>query len=252
MTLAILHATQIFGSLTPCAARVSGPAFREAPIIADGAVVIRDGRIDWIGPTADLPPLAPDCEIIDAASQVVLPGFVDSHTHLLFAGSRENEFEDRLRGRSYQEIAEQGGGINATVHRVRAASKEELKALARPRLHRLLEHGVTTVEVKSGYGLTLADEIKCLEAIADLSAEGPLELVATFLVLMPFLPSTKATEMAICVCSSTTCCRRSPAAGWRSFAMSSVKRGFSRSRNRGGSWCGRVTWGCGSSCMPTS
>ena len=149
--------------------------------IADGALVCRDGRIDWVGPTADLPPLPPDAEVIDATGQVVLPGFVDSHTHLLFAGSREDEFEQRLQGLSYQEIAARGGGINATVRRVRAASKEELKALARPRLRRLLQLGVTTVEVKSGYGLTLADELKCLEAIAELNAEGPLELVPTFL-----------------------------------------------------------------------
>ena len=154
---------------------------RGGALLTDGALVSRDGRIAWIGPTADLPPLPPDAEIIDAAGQVVLPGFVDSHTHLIFAGSREDEFEQRLEGLTYQQIAECGGGINATVRRVRAASKEELKALARPRLRQLLQHGVTTVEVKSGYGLTMADEIKCLEAVAELNAEGPLELVPTFL-----------------------------------------------------------------------
>jgi imidazolonepropionase len=162
--LVIRNAAQLFGS-----------------DLSDGALVSRDGRIDWVGPTADLPPLSPDAEVIDATGQVVLPGFVDSHTHLIFAGSREDEFEQRLRGLTYQEIAERGGGINATVRRVRAASKEELKALARPRLRRLLQHGVTTVEVKSGYGLTTADEVKCLEAVAELNAEGPAELVPTFL-----------------------------------------------------------------------
>src|SRR5437667_12880752 len=96
----------------------------------------------------------------------VLPGLVDSHTHLVFAGSREDEFEQRLRGLSYQEIAARGGGINATVQRVRQASKDELKALARRRLDRLLSFGVTTVEVKSGYGLNLADEIKGLDVLA--------------------------------------------------------------------------------------
>jgi imidazolonepropionase len=158
-----------------------GPAMRDLAAFDDGALVAEDGRITWVGPTADLPPVAAGAEVVDATGKVVLPGFVDSHTHLIFAGSREDEFEQRLQGRSYQEIAERGGGINATVRRVRAASKEELKALARPRLDRLLRFGVTTVEVKSGYGLTLADELKCLEAIAELNAEGPLELVPTFL-----------------------------------------------------------------------
>jgi imidazolonepropionase len=111
----------------------------------------------------------------------VLPGLIDSHTHLIFAGSREDEFALRLQGKTYQEIAAEGGGINATVRRVRQASTEDLKALARPRLQRMLQFGVTTIEVKSGYGLSLADEVKCLEAIAALNAEGPLELAPTFL-----------------------------------------------------------------------
>jgi imidazolonepropionase len=154
---------------------------RESGLIQDASVIVRDESISWLGPTSELPPLPPETETIDATGKVVLPGFIDSHTHLIFAGSREDEFEQRLQGKSYQEIAAHGGGINATVQRVRAASKEELKALARPRLERFLRFGVTTVEVKSGYGLSLADEIKCLEAIAELNAEGPLELVPTFL-----------------------------------------------------------------------
>lgn len=158
-----------------------GPAMRDLAILQDGAVLIQDARITWLGPTADLPPFPPDTEVIDATGKTVLPGFVDSHTHLVFAGTREDEFEQRLGGASYQDIAAQGGGINATVRRVRQASKAELKELARRRLQRLLEFGVTTVEVKSGYGLAPADELKCLEVIAELNAEGPWELVPTFL-----------------------------------------------------------------------
>jgi imidazolonepropionase len=179
--LVIRNAAQLIASPDTRRSAVTGRALSDLPIIPNGAIVCRDGRIDWVGPSADLPPLSPDAEVIDATGQVVLPGFVDSHTHLIFAGSREDEFEQRLRGLTYQEIAERGGGINATVRRVRAASKEELKALARPRLRLLLQHGVTTIEVKSGYGLTTADEIKCLEAVAELNAEGPGELVPTFL-----------------------------------------------------------------------
>jgi imidazolonepropionase len=152
-----------------------------AEIISHATLVLDASKIVWLGPNAEIPPLAPDAEVIDASGKVVLPGLIDSHTHLIFAGSREDEFEQRLQGRSYQEIAAQGGGINATVRRVREASKDELKALARPRLCRMLRFGITTVEVKSGYGLSAADELKCLEAIAELNAEGPLELVPTFL-----------------------------------------------------------------------
>jgi imidazolonepropionase len=158
-----------------------GRAQRKVEVIRDGAIVLRDDQIDWVGPTSQLPAELKGQEMIDASGKTVLPGFIDSHTHLVFAGTREHEFEQRLAGRTYQEIAAQGGGINATVLRVREASKEELKRLARRRLERLLSFGVTTVEVKSGYGLSLADELKCLEVIAALKAEGPLELVPTFL-----------------------------------------------------------------------
>jgi imidazolonepropionase len=150
-------------------------------IIENGAVVIRDGLIRWVGATRDLPTVPLRAEVLDASEKTVLPGLIDSHTHLVFAGSREHEFEERLRGASYQEIAAHGGGINATVQRVRETSKATLKELTRRRLDRLLDFGITAVEIKSGYGLTLADELKCMEVINELNSEGPLELVATFL-----------------------------------------------------------------------
>jgi imidazolonepropionase len=181
MTLVIRNATQLVASSERGERNKRGAALRDLRVIFDGALVAEGDTIAWIGPSSDLAPQPPDATVIDATGLVVLPGFVDSHTHLIFAGSREDEFEQRLQGRTYQQIAESGGGINATVRRVRAASKEELKALARPRLRRLLQHGVTTIEVKSGYGLTLADEVKSLEAVAELNSEGPWELVPTFL-----------------------------------------------------------------------
>jgi imidazolonepropionase len=158
-----------------------GPAMGNVAVIEGGTVIIRDGKIAWIGRADAMPRVGSDAKIIDATDKTVLPGLVDSHTHLIFAGSREDEFEDRLQGLNYQEIAARGGGINATVRRVRETTADHLKELARRRLQGLLRFGVTTVEVKSGYGLTLADEIKCLEIIGQLNAEGPLELVPTFM-----------------------------------------------------------------------
>jgi imidazolonepropionase len=179
--LVVRNARQIICVSQSGERRKSGDAMWSPAILSDASLIADDSRIAWLGPTAQLPPLPADAETLDATGKVVLPGFVDSHTHLIFAGTREDEFEQRLQGVSYQQIAANGGGINSTVRRVREASKEQLKALARPRLRRLLAAGVTTVEVKSGYGLTLTDELKSLEAIADLNREGPLELVPTFL-----------------------------------------------------------------------
>src|SRR5437016_6705599 len=172
METIIRHAAQLVCVSRSQELAKRGPAMQELAIIEDGAVGISDGRIAWVGKTTDLPQ-AENVRILDASGQTVLPGFIDSHTHLVFAGSREAEFEQRLQGRTYQEIAASGGGINATVHKVRQSSKEQLKADARERLGRLLKFGVTTVEVKSGYGLSYAEEIKCLEVVAELNEEAP-------------------------------------------------------------------------------
>jgi len=150
-------------------------------VIESAGVVLDDDHIAWVGPSDRMPSPPPDATVIDASGKTVIPGLIDSHTHLVFAGTREEEFEDRLRGLSYQEIAARGGGINSTVRLVRESSRSELKELARDRLRRLLSFGVTTIEVKSGYGLSVPDESKCLEVLADLNAEGPWDLVPTFL-----------------------------------------------------------------------
>lgn len=181
MTLVLKHASQLAGITRPGELRRTGPALREVGILPDGALVTEGERIAWLGPTRDLPPLPPDAVLIDLAGKVVLPGFVDSHTHLIFAGDRVGDWERRLAGESYQQIAASGGGILSTVRAVRAASRAGLMALARPRLDRMLSFGVTTAEVKSGYGLSLADEVRCLEVIRELDEQGPVELVATFM-----------------------------------------------------------------------
>jgi imidazolonepropionase len=181
MSLAIIHANQLICVSRSGERMKRGKAMRDLAVINDGAVLIEADKIIWTGPTAEMPPLPEGSLIIDATGKTVFPGFVDSHTHLIFAGNRADEFEQRLQGVSYQEIASKGGGINSTVRQVRQASAAELKAQARRRLERMLAFGITTVEVKSGYGLTLADELKCLNLIAELNQEQPCDLVPTFL-----------------------------------------------------------------------
>lgn len=158
-----------------------GAEMRELGLVADGAVAIRAGKIVATGATGDLRgKYAPAAEL-DAGGNLVLPGFVDCHTHLIFAGSREHELALRLEGATYLEILAAGGGIHGTVRATRAASAEELEILARARLAGLLRHGTTTVEIKSGYGLDLETEKKMLQVAARVAATQPLDVIPTFL-----------------------------------------------------------------------
>lgn len=149
-------------------------------MIEPGAVAVRGGRIAWVGPEAGLPP-GEAASVHDLGGALVTPGLIDCHTHLVFAGTRAHELEQRLEGRSYAEIAKAGGGIRATVAATRAAGEGELLALARARLGRLQRDGVTTVEVKSGYGLDVASELKCLRVARRLAEPGRCDIVTTFL-----------------------------------------------------------------------
>lgn len=153
-------------------------------IIPDGAVGGKEGKIAWVGETKDLPAnvfLSPGGKEIDAAGKVVMPGLIDAHTHLVFAGSREYEFELRIQGFSYLEIAQRGGGIVSTVEATRRASFDHLFSLGKKRLNRVLSKGVTTIEAKSGYGLSLEDELKILKVLKALKAVHPVDIVPTFL-----------------------------------------------------------------------
>lgn len=153
-------------------------------IIPRGAVAITGGRIVWVGPDADLDravAIGPRTRAIDAGGRVVMPGVVECHTHVVFGGDRAAEFQMRVAGRSYQEIAAAGGGIKSTVRATREASREQLFERGLRHLRRLLRYGVTTVEAKSGYGLSVADELRILEVYRDLDAAVPQNLVPTLL-----------------------------------------------------------------------
>ncbi len=181
MLAAVLHAAQLVTLAGPNRARVGGE-MREVGVIPDGAMLIQDGRIVRTGSSEEIEKARPaDAEVIDARGKVVLPGFVDAHAHPVFAGDRVDEFEMRTRGATYEEIAERGGGIRSTVQKTRAASEEELLTQARKHAAWLLKGGTTTVEAKSGYGLTMDDELKMLRVIRRLNAETPIEFVPTFL-----------------------------------------------------------------------
>lgn len=159
-----------------------GATQHEPAIISNGAIAIQEDKILAVGDTFDLLALA-DARTrkIDARGKIVLPGFVDAHTHVVFAGDRANEFDLRLQGATYLDIQKAGGGIMSTVRATRAASLPELIAQSRARLDTMLAHGTTTAEVKTGYGLNTANELKMLAAIATLDADHPLDLVPTFL-----------------------------------------------------------------------
>jgi imidazolonepropionase len=163
------------------------PSFKEESglgMIQNGAAAIEKGRIFWVGKTEELSgkfSLNREGREMNATGKVVMPGLIDAHTHLVFAGSRENEFEQRIQGLSYQEIAGRGGGILSTVEATRNSSFDELFSLGKKRLDRMLSKGVTTVEAKSGYGLSLQDEMKILKVMKVLQESHPIDIVPTFL-----------------------------------------------------------------------
>ncbi len=155
---------------------------RELGIISDGALLIREGLIESVGTSTQIKArIQADTVIVDAGGRVVLPGFVDAHTHPVFAGTRAGEFEERSLGATYQQIAARGGGIQSTVNQTRAATLDDLVYAGRRYAEWFLRGGTTTVEAKSGYGLSLEDELKILRAIRRLDQETPLRYVPTFL-----------------------------------------------------------------------
>ncbi len=158
-----------------------GRALGTLNIIEDGAVVVRDEKIVAVGTTVELRAAYPNEPTLDANHCVLMPGFVDPHTHVIWGGDRASEFEMKMAGKPYLEILAEGGGILSTVRATRTASIETLIAQTRPRLLRMFSHGTTTVEVKTGYGLQTATELRLLKALLALDDETPLDLAFTFL-----------------------------------------------------------------------
>lgn len=158
-----------------------GEALGTLATVEDGAVAIEGGQIVEVGKTDALAARYDPRERLNAGGKVVIPGFVDPHTHLAWAGDRALEFEMRIEGATYMEIMEAGGGIRSTVYMTRAATVDEIVAETRRRLDRMFRHGTTTVEIKTGYGLDTPTELKMLDAIYRLDDEHPVDIVATFL-----------------------------------------------------------------------
>ncbi len=149
--------------------------------VRDAAIAVKDGRIAWLGPQRDLPHGTQAVTVHDGGGSWLTPGLIDCHTHIVHAGSRSDEFEARLNGATYEDIARAGGGIMSTVRATRAASEEELLRESLPRVRSLLAEGVTTIEIKSGYGLTLESEAKMLKAARRIGRELPVRVATTFL-----------------------------------------------------------------------
>jgi imidazolonepropionase len=179
-TLLFVNARQVVTCAGPARARQAGE-MSDAGVLERQAVLVHDGRIRALGDERELIAAQRGAAIVDCGGGVLAPGFVDSHTHAIFGRPRYEEQELRAAGVGYMEIARRGGGIHASVRDLRARTEDELVALAIPRLRRLAATGVTTVEIKSGYGLTLDDEMKTLRAIRRLATALPLRIVPTFL-----------------------------------------------------------------------
>ena len=189
MTLLVRNLAQI---ATPTGrGAVRGAAMRRLSIRERSVIVVKDGRFAFIGPERDIPADLEIDEDFDARNGAAVPGFIDSHTHIPFAGLRESEFNRRLSGETYEQIAASGGGIASTVRATRQASEEELTANVLARAHTMAQYGTTTAEAKSGYGLTLESELKQLRAIRRAGESSPVRLVPTCLAAHEFPPEAR-------------------------------------------------------------
>jgi imidazolonepropionase len=194
MNLLIENARQVLTCHTRGRRFKAGRYQSEIGLTENASIYVEKGRIRWIGKKLPSSVKKQSLKKIDASNKIVLPGFVDSHTHLVFAGDRANEFSMRIKGKTYEEIAKAGGGIISTVKATTKAAKSELKRLAKQRIKSSIGFGVTTIEAKSGYGLDTKSEIKMLEVINELNRETPIDVYATFLGAHAFPKNKSAKE----------------------------------------------------------
>ena len=180
MDILITNARQLITLKGPARAR-TGKEADELSIIENGAVAIKDEKILAVRTTEEIKANYISDKIIDASNKVVMPGFVDPHTHPVFVHTRENEFEMRIKGKSYVDISQSGGGIRSSIKAVRKSSEDELYNLAEKRIKKMISNGTTTLEAKSGYGLSTESEIKMLEVIKKLNENLPIDIVPTFM-----------------------------------------------------------------------
>ena len=185
------------------------PARPGLGVVESGAIAARDGRIVWVGPRAEQPALEA-AERIDLEGRWITPGLIDCHTHLVYGGNRAHEFELRLAGATYEEIARAGGGILSTVKATRTASEDELVAQALPRLDALIAEGVTTIEIKSGYGLDMETEARQLRAARRLAGNGPYPSPPRSSARTPCRRKPTATRTATSPACARRCCPPSP------------------------------------------
>ena len=178
---AVVGCSELVTLAGPARPRIGGE-MRDLAVIHDGAMLIADGRIESVGTRSEIESrIGLDCTVMDAGNRVVMPGFVDAHTHPVFAGNRANEFEQRAAGATYAAIAVAGGGIRSTVRQTRAASEEDLGRATEKYVAWFLENGTTTIEAKSGYGLSVEAEMKILRVVQRTGETTPLRCVPTFL-----------------------------------------------------------------------
>ncbi len=197
----LLHSASQLLTLTPTPQR--GHHLGELGIIEDGAVLIKEGVVGAVGSTPAMLAAHPNEPQLDAGGKVVMPGFVDAHTHLVWAGERAKEFEMRLQGKTYLQILESGGGILSTVTATRKATLEQLKEQTRQRALDVFQYGTTTVEAKSGYGLEYTSEIRQLQTLMEINREGPLEIHPTFMAAHAIPPEYRdnAQEYVNMICN---------------------------------------------------